>query len=568
MIVKLLRNIKIGWKYSVALIFSIALFGISALIIFGQMQNVSEELNALERRSERAVKTEEMSALFSSKDIRIADYINNRNDNYIKEFEERRTEFNTLQEELQKSIDTKKEEELFTLIAKNDQKVNDIFLNEIVPAVNSGNTASVLSNREHTQILRSASVRLLEDLRELINEQRDAAMTNTKNSIQQSIYTLIICISISIIVGIAIVLIVNRIVQKGLNSVIDMAKEISEGNLSIEENTYSGKDEIAQLSTAMNEMLVNLKDMVNQISNVSEVVSSQSEELTQSANEVKDGSNQVAATMQELSAGSESQANASTDLAETMISFIGKIQESNSYGENIVTSSHSVLGLTEEGSTLMSSSINQMQNINYIVKSSVEKVKQLDTKSKEISNLVGVIQSIAEQTNLLALNAAIEAARAGEHGKGFAVVADEVRKLAVEVSDSVANITGIVESIQVESNNVVSTLESGYEEVEKGTSSIQTTGKTFEDIKSAISAVVNQVQDVSNRLKEIDHDCGNMSHSIDNIASISEESAAGIEQTSASIQQTSSSMEEISSSAEHLSKLAEDLNGLVRKFRS
>src|SRR5690625_4595817 len=116
----------------------------------------------------------------------------------------------------------------------------------------------------------------------------------------------------------------------------------------------------------------------------------------------------------------------------------------------------------------MSQSVEQMKRIDLIVSNAVEQVRGLDQKSDEISKLIQVVKDIADQTNLLALNAAIEAARAGEHGKGFAVVADEVRKLAEGVTRSVLEITSIVNSIQKETDDVVSSLNNGYKEVKGG----------------------------------------------------------------------------------------------------
>lgn len=567
MLSKRFRNVKIGWKYGMALGLTLLLFCISAIIIYTEIQNVKEDLAALERRSDRAIKVTEMASLFRGKDIRIADYLNTPKDVYIQEFEERRESFNILQEELKATIDTREEEEYFNQIANNDQEVNNLFLNEIVPAIKSGDLAGATLTRMKTQILRSGTVNKLNELRNLINEQRQLAETLVKDSLNRSIFVLILSIASSIIVGSSIVLIVNRLVQKNLNKAIEMAIDISEGSLNVEESKYDGKDEIGQLSLAMNKMLTSLRDMIQQISVVSGTVTGHSEELTQSANEVKEGSKQVAATMQELSAGSEAQANESSELLEAMTSFIEKIQAANTNGEHIYGSSNYVLKLTDEGDQLMKSSINQMNTIEHIFKVSVEKVKGLDNQSKEISSLVGVIQAIADQTNLLALNAAIEAARAGEHGRGFAVVANEVRKLAEQVSVSVSDITGIVEGIQKESGEVANSLEAGYVEVGKGTEQIQSTGETLGNINNSVSEMVNRIQHVSENLREIVTRSEKMSQSIENIASVSEESAAGVEQTSASIQQTSSSMEEVAGSSEQLSKLAEDLNSLVRRFK-
>lgn len=216
---------------------------------------------------------------------------------------------------------------------------------------------------------------------------------------------------------------------------------------------------------------------------------------------------------------------------------------------------------------MMANSVSQMQSIDNIVKNSVDGVKELDVKSGEISKLVGVIASIAEQTNLLALNAAIEAARVGDQGKGFAVVADEIRQLAEQVSVSVVDITDIVNNIQSESAKLVVGLETGYEQVEKGTNQIQQTGETFNKISSSVESMGNAIKEISNRLAGNRSTTKNMSTNIEEIAGLSEQSAAGIEQTSATAQQTTSTMQEVSSSSEELANLAEKLSNLVERFK-
>lgn len=407
----------------------------------------------------------------------------------------------------------------------------------------------------------------LEELRSF--NENDAERINAENEISFELNRLIIIIAsaASIVIAVVIGVFMGRSMGGPLRTVSDRMMEISQGDLTGEEINIKRKDEIGKLATGINQMQSSLKAVIQNVSTASENLSSQSEELTQSASEVKTGSQQIAVTMQELASGSESQASSVTDLSSIMETFSDKMQEANTNGMNIHQSSTTVLEMTTRGSELMENSVRQMAIIDQIVQESVTKVRGLDTQSQEISKLVSVIKDIADQTNLLALNAAIEAARAGEHGKGFAVVADEVRKLAEQVGISVTDITEIVVNIQNESTGVAESLQAGYEEVEKGTNEIKTTGETFAGIDNAVKEMVSSIQTITDNLTTMAAGSQEMNGSVEEIASVSEEAAAGVEQTSAATQQTSSSMEEVAESSSELAKLAEELNGLVRQFK-
>ncbi|KGR76262.1 methyl-accepting chemotaxis protein [Ureibacillus sinduriensis] len=377
----------------------------------------------------------------------------------------------------------------------------------------------------------------------------------------------VIIMGITLVIGILIIWLFANRVSNPIKKVTEQMEYIAKGDLTRPQLDIKLKDETGQLANGLNNLQSKLSSMIQNISQASQMITGHSEELTQSANEVKIGAEQVARTMEEIASGTESQASHASDLSSAMGTYVEKVEEANENGEKIHQSSHEVLQLTQGGSQLMSKSIEQMASIDRIVHDSVQKVRQLDVQSNEISKLVTVIKEVAEQTNLLALNAAIEAARAGEHGRGFAVVAEEVKKLAEQVAISVSDITQIVGKIQSDSSEVAHSLQNGYTEVEKGTDQLRTTGETFNKITESVQMMVENIQTVSDSLTMIKSTSQEMSSSIEEIASISEESAAGVEQTAASTQQTSSSMEEVAANSEELAKLAKELNDLIQQFK-
>jgi methyl-accepting chemotaxis protein len=561
------RNIKIGWKYGGTLLIIFILFGIATAVVLGLVKDIGDNVSALELRGDRAVDITEMGSLTRAKAMRVYQYLYKPETKFIDEFQDRREKFDELGEKIRAKMDTEEKLAIFDQIVAQDKQLNDLFYRKLVPAMDKGDMEASEQFADEASEVQLKTVQLLDELQVIVNEERTQAVKATKESQIKTFNTLIISMLAAIIVGGLITFFISRMVTRNLNEVVGITNRISKGELDVPEIQYSGKDEIGRLAEAVNTMSHNLRTTIQQVYEVSQTVSSQSEELSQSAEEVKAGSQQVASTMQELASGSEAQATHASNLSAFMESFTENMQEASSSGEAVFESSRKVMEMTANGSWLMEASIQQMGIIDRIVQDGVEKMRSLDAQSQEISKLVSVIKDIAGQTNLLALNAAIEAARAGEQGRGFAVVADEVRKLAEQVTVSVTDITGIVSGIQTESANVAESLQGGYQEVEKGTNQIKTTGETFTEISTAIKEMADSIQSITEKMETMAGKSQQMGASIEEIASVSEEAAAGIEQTSASSQQTSSSMEEVSRSSEELSNMAEELNRLVGRFK-
>ncbi|MEK5038129.1 methyl-accepting chemotaxis protein [Sporosarcina sp. FSL K6-3457] len=559
------RNISIGNKYIISFTLAALLFIMASAIVYYQLSTVEKNTDQFERDSQLTFDMTQMSLLAQLKDVQMADYIITKNTSYITEYNKLREQFMELENKLEPIMQTERQQALLKHIKDNNEKM-DAVLSDIEEVIDGEDIITAIF-RERSNSLRVGTVEAIDRLIENVLEEQKVAMDGAKNSIDSSILVLIISNLVAISLGIIIMLVISRGVSRNLNTVVSITTDVANGNLVVQPMEYEGNDEIGKLAVAINLMTTNIRGILMKVTDASLAVSSSSEELTQTTNEVNQGGDQIASTMAELASGSEVQANSAGDLSENMSDFVEMVHNSEQEGRQIATESERVLQYTHEGTTLMKNAVNQMQQIDFIIAEAVGQVQNLDKQSNEITQLVSVIKSIADQTNLLALNAAIEAARAGEHGLGFAVVADEVRKLSEQVSISVAEITNIVTHIHTETEQVVTSLNKGYEEVKEGTEQIEKTGENFEVIDTSISNMVEKVISISNNLKDIAQSSDQMNGLIQDIASVSEESAASVEQVAATTEEIAGSMDEMSHSAVELAKLAELLNGEISVFK-
>ncbi|WP_368996626.1 methyl-accepting chemotaxis protein [Caldifermentibacillus hisashii] len=561
------KDFRIGAKYTITLVSVFIFFIISTIIVTTSINNIGKNIERLERDSDRSVMITQMGSIVNSKAANIMSYVIEKSDENIDNYNADNATFHDLKKEISKILVTKEQKNLYKLVNENEKKLDQLLNENIIPEIDNMSDSSASYYISQANKARTSTIFALDSLRKNIDKERQNAITQAEKSKQLAIIIQIISITASIIVGAILIFFISRNITRNLGKVVELSNKIADGDLTVEPLTYDGKDEIGQISSSINKMRENLRNMIQQISSMTSTVGKSSSALTELAHEVKASSEQIAVTMQDLAKGSESQASHSNLVSESMQQYSKIVQEANENGEKIQESSQIVLTFANDGKELMDQSTEQMAKIDSIVEESVQKVQNLHDESQKISKLIYVIKDISDQTNLLALNAAIEAARAGEHGRGFAVVAEEVRKLSEEVAASVKDITEIVNKIQNEITEVTNSLRSGYDEVEKGTTQIKSTSETFNIINESVTGMVGNLQTIIENLASITAQNQKISTSIEEIAAISEESAAGIEETAASAQESSSYMEEVVGNTKQLEKLVKDLDNLVRKFK-
>lgn len=405
-----------------------------------------------------------------------------------------------------------------------------------------------------------------EQLAEIQQKDMNQANKDTTSEAESSEVWIIIIGAIALAIGIIVTIYMSRILSRPLITLSEAAKRIADGDLTGEEIVIHNRDEIGELAEAFNQMAKNLRDVLEKAEMSAEQVAASSEQLTASAEQTSKATEQIALTIQNVAAGVEKQVQSVEETSETIDQMSEGIQQISERAQNVSTIAMQTSEKASKGGQTIQTAVAQMNTVNDTVERLAGIVKGLGNRSEQIGKITEVISGIAEQTNLLALNAAIEAARAGEHGRGFAVVADEVRKLAEQSAQSAQQIASLIATIQEETNEAVQSMETVLKEVETGTGAIRTSGEAFQQIQTAVHEVAAQIQDVSASVQQMSAAAEQVVQSMQLVTQIAESAASGTQEVSAATEEQLASMEEISASAASLSKMAEDLQSLVKRF--
>lgn len=359
---------------------------------------------------------------------------------------------------------------------------------------------------------------------------------------------------------------IYRKVNKPLQKVTQVANQVAAGNLAVTSLDSKSKDEIGMLGRSVNEMVSNLRQLIEQVRESTEQVAASSEELSASIEESAKTTNHINQTVQDMARGAETQvdgAKAGESSLRELTAGIQRVAETSSF---VSKASRETAKQAEQGNESIQKAVRQISLINDSVTDLSDVIKLLGERSGAIGQIVEVINSIASQTNLLALNAAIEAARAGEHGRGFAVVADEVRKLAEQSQQSAGQITELIHVIQTDTTKAIEVMESGTREVELGQKLIAEAGEAFTHILQAARHVAQQINDVSSASVQMSAGSEEAAASVAKMTQIAVESASNANEIASASEQQLASIQQIAATADSLSQMAQELSDVLKKF--
>jgi methyl-accepting chemotaxis protein len=346
--------------------------------------------------------------------------------------------------------------------------------------------------------------------------------------------------ALALIITVVIASVMAGKMTKGIKTAADVLKEIASGEGDLTKQLpVTSEDEVGQLSKYFNQFINKLRDIVTTVQENANSVASGSTELAAATEELSMTMSDQAAQVSGVASATEEMSASSTLINDNLDASINVADETNNS--------------TLEGSKMLKKAVDEIQQIKNKVDELGTTIRSLADSSQEINAILNVISDIADQTNLLALNAAIEAARAGEHGRGFAVVADEVRKLAERTQSATGEISSIIGNLQKESNRASDDMGLALVQVDSGVKTMMTTSTFFDRIVSSVTEMSNMNSVIETSIKE-------QVQAIENINDNAQTISAGIEQST-------HALAEISRTVSDLEKQSENLMVLTGQFK-
>ncbi|WP_429841068.1 methyl-accepting chemotaxis protein [Brevibacillus sp. FIR094] len=395
----------------------------------------------------------------------------------------------------------------------------------------------------------------------------DLEIAELDSNIQSTKLLVVLLSLLALLTGVGIALMIGRAISRPVLLITHAAEQIAAGNLASADIQIKNRDEIGELARHFSQMKHNLQDLLERVSFHSQQVAASSEELTASSELTRQTAENVSQSIQDIAAGAEQQVNDAENATQIAVSISQVMQQVSMSMNHAINSSVEANKTATEGNEVVAKSIEQMNEINQRVSSSTEVVNMLGEKSKEVGSIISIITEIASQTNLLALNAAIEAARAGEQGRGFAVVADEVRKLAEQSAQAASQIASIIGDIQRDTEKAIHVMSQGDVAVKEGVIMIEQAGVAFYKILGVVDEVSKRTQEMSGQINEANNGTVSVVEFIEGIAHVSRMAAENTQSVVASVQEQTASMEQITTASSTLAEMAEELQHSIRKFQ-
>ncbi|MFF2752197.1 methyl-accepting chemotaxis protein [Psychrobacillus sp. NPDC058041] len=495
-------SIPLRKKYSITIFSSFFLFGMMGALLVIQVihnQKLSDELEISFRNVEKMdVMRSEVASLY----IAISHYAGDPLPEFEKDYEVKKANLKELIETSSERIDNL-DWDAFT------QSLNGMYVTFEKNLKESVEKKENVAKRRQLQAINKKQIQLtqiLDKTRQEESNNRELIIQKMNKSQQDTILVVITSFIFAGLISLALLFLTNRQIKNQLREVASSAKEIATGNLLIEPLHIWTKDEIGEVTSAMNEMQENLTTMVYTIKQTAEKLSKDSSTLKGHSKETVESSDVVQVAINEISHNMLEQKESSIGIRAFLEEFSRTFQEVTEKAVRLNNQATIAVQIADESAVAMKTAASETKRLRTLFKEADKERQLLQERTEEIARMTAIVQAISKQTNLLALNAGIEAARSGIHGKGFAVVAEEVKKLADEVSTTAETIYGVSNSITLQGNVMEKVFAEGLSTSKKSATTFQLLHEKMDDIISFIHDSKNQNDHITNSIITIEQE--------------------------------------------------------------
>lgn len=534
---------KLALKQKMALGFGVLLAIMAALGVIGyRAVNTLDDLsNKVVTTAEKKEMTQSMETGIEKQVVGVRGFLLTGKEDLLNRDQEGQQEFRENAEKLQQLLETEKGKRLFAACEDKMREFRAVADKEIgLRREGKTQEATDLAFSSQSGQIRKELREVVADLNALENEMKIAAMDEQTKAENTSRMLFVGVSIVGFVLAIVIAVVITRTLSNDIRQVSERIRDVAEGEGDLTKRLpINTDDEIGELCRWFNTFMNKLHNVISQVAGTAEHVASASEEISssstqqsQSAETQKDQTAQVATAMQEMS------------------STVLQVSENSGRASE---ASRNAAETARQGGAIVEETLAKMRIIAESVSNTAKKVEELGKNSDQIGRIIGVIDDIADQTNLLALNAAIEAARAGEQGRGFAVVADEVRKLAERTTSATKEIAQMIQTVQSETKIAVEAMEEGTKQVEAGVETTARAGDSLKEIIHMSEQVGEMITHIATAATQQSSATEEINNNMEQIARLVKESAEGAKQSAQACQD--------------LSGLALDLQQMVGNFK-